>query len=321
MLQRNITSDVIVHNRNGNRCFYVRDRTITSDVIVRTRCKTRLFFGASAGITSDVIVLTRKNNCSFVLLQRTIQDAGISTHPHSPTTSFTKRTPTHPHTPPRQATCAGFRLLCKEHPDSMVALHLPWQQLEEWRTAMQANNFHAVPTPITIGSTQTPAYAPTFVHTPLGASQTFFLWRTMEASRPYNNAAALASLWPKGHFRKSWSSFQVISPTDYRKSPAEVLKRINGQYLPVEQCDEVSSADTSFFHSEVDPAAVVPAFLNGAVQKAAKSRMQHWRKEQISQGVLRRILGVIGRVVLEQVQSGLCMCVRVYVSVSVYVYV
>ena len=89
--------------------------------------------------------------------------------------------------------CAGFRQVCEEQPDTaMVALHLPYAQLHEWLVGMEAHTFHAIPGCITIGSTSPPAYSPTIVHTPLGGSDTFFLWRTKDAPRPTHNVFAVA---------------------------------------------------------------------------------------------------------------------------------
>ena len=183
----------------------------------------------------------------------------------------------------------------------MVALHLPYAQLHEWIVGMEANTFHAIPGCITIGCASPPAYSPTIVHTPLGGSDTFFLWRTKEAPRPTHNVFAIGRMNPRGDYRKMWTSFQVVPSGVYKKSSHEILRRVDP--LPIEQCDKVNTAETSFFRTEADLRCEIPEFVNQGVAKDARSRRNHWRKEQISQGVLTRILSVLGRIIVEQVRA------------------
>ena len=83
--------------------------------------------------------------------------------------------------------------------------------------------------------------------------------------------------------------------------------------VSMENPELVEDRETSFFFDATDKCCVAPAFLNVATLKVAKTRTKMWRKEQLSQGVLGRLLAILGRVTLCQVHSVppthiLCIC-------------
>ena len=71
--------------------------------------------------------------------------------------------------------------------------------------------------------------------------------------------------------------------------------------MPLEQADEPEPKDTSFYRSADDKEATLPEWIVVAQGKACKVRQKAWRKEQISQGVLARMMACLGRVAYHQV--------------------
>ena len=175
---------------------------------------------------------------------------------------------------------------------------------------MEAATFHAIPTPIVIGSTAPAPYAPTIKHTPLRASDTFYLWRNNDAPCPTHNAIALGAANPKGKWRSFWSDLQIIPNAVFKKSKAEIRLR-QKKKASLEQADALESKQASFYNDERDATAGDPKFINDSTARAAKNRSHAWRKEQISQGVLARLLACLGRVMIHQVGCAPCflMCV------------
>ena len=173
---------------------------------------------------------------------------------------------------------------------------------------MEAATFHAVPTPIVIGSTAPAPYAPTIKHTPLRASDTFYLWRNKEAPCPTHNAIALGAANPKGKWRSFWSDLQIIPNAVFKKSKDEILLRPKKK-ASLEQADALEKKQASFYNDDRDATAGGFKFINESTARAAKQRSSAWRKEQISQGVLARLLACLGRVMVHQVGCAPCLAV------------
>ena len=195
--------------------------------------------------------------------------------------------------------CKGIRSITKQHADSMVALHVPVRHFAQWDAGMIASTMHHIPSPITISSVAQPSYAPTFKHNPLRACDTFHMWRNRESKCPTHNAVALGAYNKAGKWRYLWGSCQNLPPAVFNKGTGEVLERL--QPVPLEQADELDLKHTSFYHSDADKASQVPEWVKIGVGKECKKRQKAWRKEQLSQGVLGRMLAILGRVAFHQV--------------------
>ena len=203
---------------------------------------------------------------------------------------------------PQQTVCKGLRRITRHHMYSMVALHIPASQYHDWAVAMDEATFHAVPGQIVIGTSSPTAYSPTIVHKPLRASDTFYLFKNKEAARPTHNAFALGAHNQRGKWRGYWCDLQVLPPKLFNKQKDELLVRAEPA-SGLENPEGVKPEQTSFFNSAKDKMCTVPEFINQGVKKIAKKRTQFWRKEQLSQGVLDRLLACIGRVTTCQVTT------------------
>lgn len=106
--------------------------------------------------------------------------------------------------------------------NSMTALHLPWMDAPKWVAAMEAHNFKSVKAPIVIGCVRPTGFAPSFPHKPLSACQTFFLFKTVTANKPYNNCYLIHHANPKAPYRAYWSDHVSLSSAEYQRAKSEV---------------------------------------------------------------------------------------------------
>ena len=216
-----------------------------------------------------------------------------------------------------QQVCLGLRKITRHNKYSMVALHVPISHYQDWAPALDEASIHILPSSISIGSTAPANYAAHIVHCPLRSSDNFIIGRVKEAGRPTHNAFALARCNPKGKWRAIWSDMQVLPASVFNKAKGEVLMR--SAEAKMENPLAVEAAQTSFHGSASDTVASAPAFINAAVQKTVKARTKMWRKEQISQGVLDRMLEIFGRAAVCQVLPTFMHTALLYLSFVLYI--
>ena len=153
---------------------------------------------------------------------------------------------------------------------------------------------------MTISSLKPSGYSASFLYNPLAASQTFFLFRRSDDTKPTHNALYASSLSPKSTWRGLWCDNVAIKANLFRKTKQE--KQTVKEARPMEE------------HSQEEWKLIDGTILknmgNGAAQEA-KKRSKLFRKEQLSQGVLSRLMMSLGRLTLEQVRClpVFCVCI------------
>jgi len=204
---------------------------------------------------------------------------------------------------------------------SMVALHLPHVEVGTWVRQFAGTGFMHVKAPLIIGSKSPGGYSASWKHMPLVCTQTFTLFKQQSANKPTHNAWKVFVLNPN-IYRNYWSDLQLIPSQQYKKDQTEIRKMVIAScsycnffsrpticihilctFLQpkgtladlevVQPIGEVKCGNATYLLDKIDKRCIVHA----------KSRRTHMRKEQISLGVLKRLLESIGRFSYEEVGS------------------
>jgi hypothetical protein len=113
--------------------------------------------------------------------------------------------------------------------DSMAALHLSHREAGKWYDGFEEGEkkaWKSVKSPIVIGSARPVGYSPSFVNNPLGACQTFTLFKQFNSPRPFHNAFVKYMLNPNGPYRNLWCDMVVLPLKTYAKDKDEIRKRV-----------------------------------------------------------------------------------------------
>lgn len=154
--------------------------------------------------------------------------------------------------------------MTKHNDESMVALHLSTRDVGDYVKAFESGpqeggNIHKyIRQSITISSTKPTGYAPSFVHCPLSASQTFHLFRLRAADRPFCNTFKMFAINPKANWRSLWASCVALQPKEYNKKDDEKRLMVGpvafNPYLLVHlsKCLAITHCvNTFFFHETI----------------------------------------------------------------------
>ena len=163
---------------------------------------------------------------------------------------------------------------------AMVALHIPADHLKVWKDALETHGFKWIRRPITVGTPVPTGWHPAFKQLPLPNSEIFYLFRMQVAVAPAVNMMDIRAYDSSSTWRKNWCSNLVLPKGVFNKSKAEIKMRPEGIAKgPAEEALQYEG-DTAF---------------NDGIVKSVRGRVQMWRREQFSQGVLQAVMSMIGR--------------------------
>ena len=121
--------------------------------------------------------------------------------------------------------------LANAHKGSMVAMHTSFFDTQRYVTKLEAHNMASIKSPISIGAAKPTGYAPSWVHKPLKAIETFVLFRNIADTKPTHNAWVMKSLNPNSRYRELWSDLIILPPNVFQKQKWEVRKRVHTPFV------------------------------------------------------------------------------------------
>jgi hypothetical protein len=177
----------------------------------------------------------------------------------------------------------------------MMALHLPYHAVGTWKDTMNANDLTAIQAPLNVGCTKPAGYTPSWAHKPLPGVQSYFMYKNKVALFPQHNAWKMQVLDPKSDWRGLWADLSLLKPSVFGKTNEEI------RYNPKDTANNVPESTPDLEKVMGPEGEVILAHVQKANLKVARSRLNHLRKEQLSQGVLNRILQTLGRFSIQEV--------------------
>ena len=136
----------------------------------------------------------------------------------------------------------------------------------------------------------------------LVCAETFYVFKCQMQTSVYHNGWYMFDINRRSNWRASWADAVTIPPSQFLKSKKEI--RMGPEEKQFEEV-ETYTPDTAGCSSDegVSQAAFAEALnecLKADAIRVTKARAKHFRREQLSQGVLLQVLKMFGRVGLDQ---------------------
>lgn len=228
--------------------------------------------------------------------------------------------------------------ITKHNDSSMLAMHIGYLAVKDWATGLECVGYKYIKAPIIVASNKPTGFSTTWLHKPLTTSQSFTLFKQAGAERPTHNAWKVHMLNPKAPYRSLWSDVALMKSGEFQKSKEEIRVLVSCfivyfVFIVFVRCRLCSCGccrcccvRTDLLCVYLQPVAewselevvaplgtvtavgqtVLLVQLDARNARFAKDRRNHLRKEQLSQGVLHRIIKSLGRLMFEEVRTLVC---------------
>ena len=189
--------------------------------------------------------------------------------------------------------------------DAVLLVHLQpanFAALAEWSGAAQKTGWHLVPSPITICGPPQGATV-SFLNCPTVNMQHFYLFKRFTRAHPWANYKVALSVYNAGckhvKWRLFWNACTTLSGPEYKLGALEKRKK--------DPAAVHAGDDGPVGQLVLDGTAAANAQMkttNKKIRHDTKCQRGMWRRQQLSQGVLRQLLMRFGRCSVDQV----CCC-------------
>jgi len=195
--------------------------------------------------------------------------------------------------------------------DAVLLIHLQpanFGALADWSGAATRTGWHLVPSPITICGPPQGATV-TFLNCPTINMQHFYLFKRFTRPHPWSNYKVALRVHNAGYkqvrWRLFWNACTTLTGPEYKVGALERRKK--------DPAAVHAGDDGAVGQLVLDGNAAVNAQIkttNKKIRRDTQSQRGLWRRQQLSQGVLRQLLMMFGRCSTEQVRGNVLCCMQ-----------